>query len=844
MKSTKKTLLLSGLLLVCCCSLLIGFTLAWFTESFSNKNNEIYAYDLDLDYLYRDLSSDGEYAAIQEDAALFGKDMKWQPGAAFGYDFKVSNSNEENLDAQCKMTFENVISTGGIADVLDVYVLDDAAAKFDGETGKIGTLAEVAGGVIREMTYETPLLAGESTEYSVIIAMRKDAGRQYVGKSVTFDVAFSAAQAFADAEFDEPAVSDVKDLITNAPEGSTVVLPQGTVISEPMPLNKTLTIDANGAVFEGGATHTFAVTAGEVTLKNATIKAQNKQRGISVEAGTKSLTLENCTFEGSASQMGHSVWINVSDENVPVVIKGCTFERPINAANVKNLTVEDCVFNLAGAYGGRGVNGLTLFGAVENITFVNNEINRTRHADYAYGVRFTGLTSAKKVVMEGNTFGEGGRLYYADKEAAELFYSCVKAGDIKSDRYEIDDAVSYDGMIGAQADGQHWYILKDIDVSEKNTTVEVPQGGTGWVLPIVANDIVIEGVDNPTVKSLVEDENAAWNQQTMVVVTGNNALIKGVTFDRVVNPNKIMEVVAKDFTLQDSTLIGGDGINLYFNGAKGSVLVAGNTFTGEGATGIVFDSVNSADKIVVEGNTFEKTSYYAVGNATWTSPATLVMADVQLNGNKFDNCADYLFRNRMAEGAFILDASNTVDGEALTAEDVALLTNAEPHDALTEEQKANRLVAVVDGREIRFGDKVMRGGSIAWSDRYIETNGMMIYSFFTLNKENTGINPADVTTVKSMKGVLRNSETMEIMQVISPKTVWMEDAFTYWPKNGEDLAAEGILEFWFQPTVEAIDSEYWNKTAMTATEETLPDEKLSATYIIENAEGTLFVANI
>ncbi|HIU25844.1 MAG TPA: hypothetical protein IAC50_05050 [Candidatus Copromorpha excrementigallinarum] len=76
MIKTKKSLWAAGFALLVCIALLIGTTLAWFTDSVSNRGNRIQAGSLEVSFAQ--LNSEGEYVAVGEEP-IFNYD-KWEPG--------------------------------------------------------------------------------------------------------------------------------------------------------------------------------------------------------------------------------------------------------------------------------------------------------------------------------------------------------------------------------------------------------------------------------------------------------------------------------------------------------------------------------------------------------------------------------------------------------------------------------------------------------------------------------------------------------------------------------------------------------------------------------------------
>ncbi len=101
-----------------------------------------------------------------------------------------------------------------------------------------------------------------------------------------------------------------------------------------------------------------------------------------------------------------------------------------------------------------------------------------------------------------------------------------------------------------QADGQTWTIQAG-DYGLDQSSAIVASGQTGWYFPIVADDVTINGVGNPTVFGATYSANGAFATQNLISVFGDNVTITGLTLMPKVEPNKTIEVIGEDFTLED-----------------------------------------------------------------------------------------------------------------------------------------------------------------------------------------------------------------------------------------------------------------------------------------------------
>ena len=170
-KATKRALLTSIMALVMCVVMLVGTTLAWFTDTASTSVNKIEAGKLDVDIVGEDnLSLDGETLSFKN--VNDETDIKWEPGATFfTQGFKIVNNG--NLALKYKVV---VSGTTGDAKLLE-------AIKFVVVTDKTTTTAAAA------LTTEGQLLtkgasAPETGYYYLRGHMDEQANNDYQGLSL------------------------------------------------------------------------------------------------------------------------------------------------------------------------------------------------------------------------------------------------------------------------------------------------------------------------------------------------------------------------------------------------------------------------------------------------------------------------------------------------------------------------------------------------------------------------------------------------------------------------------------------------------------------------------------
>jgi len=104
-----------------------------------------------------------------------------------------------------------------------------------------------------------------------------------------------------------------------------------------------------------------------------------------------------------------------------------------------------------------------------------------------------------------------------------------------------------------QDDGQTWTInAGDYGLDRFN---DITAGGeTGWYLPITKNGITIKGDGNPTLYGNEYSANGSRSSQDLIAVFGNDVKISGLTLMPKVEPNKTIEVLGNNFTLENTTI--------------------------------------------------------------------------------------------------------------------------------------------------------------------------------------------------------------------------------------------------------------------------------------------------
>ena len=407
-KSTKRTLLICVVAIAICVTMLIGTTFAWFTDSVSSVGNKIIAGTLDVDLQYKD--ADGKWVSISENPdPIFGaensiaanpknNDTLWEPGKTQVVYLAIENKGSLALKYQVALT---VGDPDGVKmyDVMQFAIVPNAQDTVDPWAELDNKVEPVLGTQI--VTKDVSLGANSTHYFALVIHMEEEAGNEYQGKSVEFDITVLATQDTVESDafgpdYDEDAeynidVGDTPESLEAAFEhiapGGTIRLKQGvdygTVSIENVNL-KDVTIQGNAdsnvrfniksdAVLEN-------VTFTGLDVYNADSSSAYVDGGvINIDAGAKvtNLVVENSVLNGTG---GRSSIIGISEPTAQVTLRNCQIDgtkyvvygsAPIDALTIvgceiknisswavmlnagdsvgANLTIDDCDFeNCAG----------------------------------------------------------------------------------------------------------------------------------------------------------------------------------------------------------------------------------------------------------------------------------------------------------------------------------------------------------------------------------------------------------------------------------------------------------------------------------------------------------------
>ena len=357
MKSTKRSLIASGISLAVSVALLVGSTFAWFTDSVTNKGNKIqagnlkigaYAYDLDMDGTGKSFTIEGvnggnafKFEADPQDLNTVDSpiinETLWEPGKSSAKLLQVVN--EGTLATEIKLSFETSGELEGALWFDFVKVENDqATGKF--EKRPMNTLSTFAANM------EFPIInKGDTLQFILVYGMYEEAGNEYMEDSFTADVTILAKQytyeedGFGSSDYDENAVYPVsnfdefKDAMQTAQPGDTINLTANISADENISVAEGVILDGMGKSLITKA-RVYADKGAEIRNITFCQPENNSKNASFIYAASLSneLIIENCTFvdtQWDAIQVTPTAGANIE-------IKNNIFRTTDNIVSVNN----------------------------------------------------------------------------------------------------------------------------------------------------------------------------------------------------------------------------------------------------------------------------------------------------------------------------------------------------------------------------------------------------------------------------------------------------------------------------------------------------------------------------
>ncbi len=372
-RSTKRALIMSVLALIMCVSMLVGSTFAWFTDSVTSAGNKIQAGTLDIQLLM-DADLNGEYEDISDSTApIFGAgsiaqnnnaETLWEPGKTQVAYLAIKNNGSLALKYTVVLDVKDVIKN--LHEVMEYAIIADADTDNPVTSWTSGNSVVVGS---QPVSGDVSLAVGATHYFALAIHMDEEAGNDYQGGEVDFDLTIMATQDTVesdsfDNQYDKYATyedatvvstaDEVKAILATEVDGVTIVLEPGTYegISLTNPGNyraKNVTIiGLNGAVIEGINLNNWAPVEQSFVVDGLTIKNVTFTKSLILSTRVMSnVTVEDCDFVNDACIHQN----DRAEKLTNLVVKNCSFEGDKNGTttaimleNTENVTVTGCTF--------------------------------------------------------------------------------------------------------------------------------------------------------------------------------------------------------------------------------------------------------------------------------------------------------------------------------------------------------------------------------------------------------------------------------------------------------------------------------------------------------------------
>ena len=428
---TKKALIMSVLSMVLCIAMLIGMTFAWFTDTASTGVNKIQAGNLNVELEMYDGS---RYVNISKNPApIFGSDTStvaqnknldtlWEPGKTQIAYLAIKNEGNLALKYKVALNVTNPADGKNLYKVMEYAIAPDAKG---GMTAPAWTSGKSVGtGTQLVSDNDVSLAAGDTHYFALLVHMDEQAGNEYQGGKVDFDLSVLATQDTVESDsynnqYDKAAAYPT--IASNSNEANDAIQ-NSTTKDVTIKLTKSADIALDNGIANAGASSRDITFVGDgtqtVDVVEKAVNAEggelNYQRGstftfenLTVQAGKGNfdgivcdeLTYKNCTIKGKLTLYGKATFINCTFENdmanqysiwtwggTDVTFSGCTFNTngkaillygQATAAKPTNLVVDNCEFNdrRNGAAGKAAIEIGNDYNATYTLTINNMTVN-------------------------------------------------------------------------------------------------------------------------------------------------------------------------------------------------------------------------------------------------------------------------------------------------------------------------------------------------------------------------------------------------------------------------------------------------------------------------------------
>ncbi len=414
-KNTKSALLLSVVSIIVCCTMLLGTTMAWFTDSVTSAKNVIVAGNLDVE-LYHDSIDDAN--KINDETNLFNDVALWEPGAVVYENIIVANAGNLALKYQLTLSgleaTEITLADGTIATLMDVIKVGIVEDGFTATDANVDDRTEAinAVGTGNWIDFDSFALKGE-------LVSKTEADKSAEDDNVseeTFGIVLYWAPSDVDNNYN---MNNGEKTVLDITFGLNLFATQLTYEE-----------DSFDDQYDAGAYLPVVYT--EAELKSALENNESVQLGGNIELtgtwtpiGDKDAGIY---YTGTLDGNGYTIsGLSVTEGDYVSLISAA------KDATIKNLTVEGTVV---------GDNAAGIVARVEGNTVIENCVSNVtvKGATKAGGIACNVTNSEKTVFINcrntgdvsGGDNGIGGIVGYVNNNAYVEIIDCVNEGDVTS----------------------------------------------------------------------------------------------------------------------------------------------------------------------------------------------------------------------------------------------------------------------------------------------------------------------------------------------------------------------------------------------------------------------------
>ena len=515
-KSLKRAIAVAFMSLVLCISMLVGTTLAWFTDSATSNGNVIKAGTLNVQLLMHD--GNGYVDISDSDKPIFGEgglideyedvDMLWEPGKTQIVYLGVNNAGTLSLKYNILIDVEDKGLVGALDyAIVDGATSDDAATLSLNSWNDILAINGVQTGEIqtgRIVGAENGGLgAGACDYFALAVHMKETATDEYQDKSVEIKITIMATQKSSESDsfgddYDANAsinagegmmvkvgnryFKDVESALSSVADGGEIEMLQGfntqnAPIDEPIEIDKEVILKPNGMYLVSNADATFTVKeGGKLTIDEGSFTIKN------TKANSPAVFVDGGEFEMAGGSFDAYAAIETASGKSSTVTLSAGWSNRVTKGIVSN---GDDIINVTGG---------TLISSQESITTTGKTtINMSggtlsgkpaRVNQYNPSVKCSGETvlnmTGGKIETTANqsvavNITENSQINLSGDAVIAGTFSAIRVGGFSTrdlgDNCDIN--ISGNAKLTANGAGNNWKIGYAVQVNATNTAITV-----------------------------------------------------------------------------------------------------------------------------------------------------------------------------------------------------------------------------------------------------------------------------------------------------------------------------------------------------------------------------------